>query len=234
MTGAATAANLSLITQRIENVRLLGGKTVTVSFWAKASAALNLGAYISQIFGTGGSPSAQVNVAPTTFALTTVWTRFTATIVIPSTSGKILGTNGDSSTSLTFGFSSGTTNAATSGTGAQTGTFELWGVQLEIGSVVTSVGKRTIGTEMNLCQRFYQTGQMQWSGAVTAAVPVAISAPPPVVMRAVPTMVLATNFSSNMSAPTLTSNGVSYGVSAVPTATGAGSINILYSASADL
>src|SRR5580765_2798538 len=60
-TGNAGATAYNLVVQKLENVRRLAGKNVTVSFWAIASVAnLKLGINFNQIFGTGGSPSANV------------------------------------------------------------------------------------------------------------------------------------------------------------------------------
>src|SRR4029077_7151384 len=60
--GNAAAGAYNPAIQKIEDVRRLSNKTVTLSFWANCGAgALKLGASIDQWFGTGGSPSAQVN-----------------------------------------------------------------------------------------------------------------------------------------------------------------------------
>src|SRR4029077_16418747 len=98
-------------------VRRLGGKTVTISFWAQASAALKLGINMSQIFGTGGSPSSGLWALATgnAITLTTGWARYSTTITLPSVSGKTLGTNGNDYTGLMFFCSAGATNNATAG-----------------------------------------------------------------------------------------------------------------------
>lgn len=86
----------SFIEQRIEDVRTLAGRTVTATFWARATASTVMNAQAFQVFGTGGSPSTAVSVGSFTDAnLTTAWQKFSATLAIPSISGKTLGTNGD-------------------------------------------------------------------------------------------------------------------------------------------
>lgn len=156
MSSAGAAASLSEIYQRLEDVRRLAGKTVTVSFWAKASSALNIGVWMFQTFGTGGSPSSSVNVAPTTIALTTSWARYQAVIAVPSIIGKTLGTTVNTSyLQVAFAFSSGATNAATLGVGVQSGTFSLWGMQLEVSSTASPLDKTDIREDIANCQRFY-------------------------------------------------------------------------------
>jgi hypothetical protein len=58
-TGNAGASASNYIEQRIEGVRRLSGKTVTVSFWAVGTGP-KLGVNMYQLFGSGGSPSAYV------------------------------------------------------------------------------------------------------------------------------------------------------------------------------
>ena len=87
-TGTAGANDYARFYQFIEHVRRLAGKTVTVSFYAAASATLNLGVNLAQLFGTGGSPSATTAVAGQRVAVTTAWTRFSVTFAVPSAAGK--------------------------------------------------------------------------------------------------------------------------------------------------
>jgi hypothetical protein len=159
-TGNANAAAGSYIEQRIENARRLSGKTVTVSFWAFSGTALKLGVNMYQLFGSGGSPSAYVKVQATGTAITLVvstWTRYSTTFVIPSTAGKTFGTNGDDSTWLRFFFSAGATlNQEAGNIGVQSGAISLWGVQLEIGTVMTPLEKIDPQQDFANCQRFYQ------------------------------------------------------------------------------
>jgi hypothetical protein len=94
------------------------------------------------------------------------------------------------------------------------GTFSL--VQLEPGPVATPFERRPIGTELALCQRYYQHG-VGTGGGGTMYPPVAVTTVQrrlwlqfPVIMRATPTM---TNVAlSNISSPNATAytNGVQY------------------------
>jgi hypothetical protein len=156
-TGNAAAGALTFIWQRIEDVRRLSGKTVTVSFWATTGGTnLNIGVALTQYFGTGGSPSAAVYVNGQAVPITGSFVRKSVTINVPSTAGMTLGTNGDSCTGLELWYSAGSNYAARSGIGVQSGTIWIWGVQLEVGSVATPLEKLDPRMDLANCQRFYQ------------------------------------------------------------------------------
>jgi hypothetical protein len=139
---AGTAGTYNNITQRIEDVRQFAGQTVTISFWAKAAVSQTLGAGISQYFGVGGSAS----VYPTgpNFTLTTSWARYSGSITIPSISGKTIGTS--SALEFNFGFLANTVQ-----------TIDIWGVQLESGSVATpfTTATGTVQGELAACGRYF-------------------------------------------------------------------------------
>jgi hypothetical protein len=132
------------IFHRIEGVRTFAGQQVTVSFWMKANASRTVQVYLSQRFGTGGSPSVGVQGLEQQFTATTAWQKFTFTVTMPSISGKTLGTNGDDHLELGF-----VTNPN------QTWTIDLAQVQVEAGPVATPFERRPIGTELALCQRYF-------------------------------------------------------------------------------
>lgn len=132
--------------QRIEDVRTLSGQTVTVSFWAKADAARTFGLDFFQIFGTGGSSNTYVGVG--SYAVTTSWQRFTTTVNIPSVVGKTIS---DTDSALLISYYCVSSNA--------TWTLDIWGIQLEAGSVATPYHNATANaqTELAACQRYFQT-----------------------------------------------------------------------------
>jgi len=165
----------------IENVQTFAGQTVTLSFFAKADSARTLSdTYLSQRFGSGGS--AQVNTLLTlnSTSLTTSWQRFTATVTLPSISGKTIG----ASSSLQF------TQYLPSGT---TMTIDIWGVQVEAGSTATAfqTATGTIQGELAACQRYYirwsGDDKMIASGAYYQTTDAFFALPFPVEMRTVPT-----------------------------------------------
>jgi hypothetical protein len=155
----AGISNSATIQQRIESVRTLAGKTVTLSFWAKADSDKNMAIDFCQVFGTGGSYSPLVDsIGAIKLSLTDTWQKFTITTTIPSISGKVLGTNNDDFLSIRFWLDAGSYyNTQSSNLGQQSGTFDIAQVQLEEGSVATSFEQRPYVIEFAMCQRFYQT-----------------------------------------------------------------------------
>ena len=173
----AGASSFVIKAQVIENLTKLAGKTVTISFWAKADAAKNIAIELGQNFGTGGTPSPVITgVGSQLVVLTTTWQKKTITVTIPSIIGKTLGTDGvhTTGTYLTFWFDAGSSfNSRSASLGQQSGTFDIAQVQLEEGSVATPFEQRPVGLELNLCQRYYESnnGNNQiWSGMVTSGV----------------------------------------------------------------
>jgi hypothetical protein len=155
--GVANASNFVIKQQLIEGVATLSGQTCTISFWAKADTSRSVSIEFSQFFGTGGSPSAIVqNLGINKIAITSSWARYSATVTLPSISGKTLGTNGDDYLRLRIWLSAGSgSNASTDSLGEQSGTFDIANVQLEAGPQATPFEQRPIGTEFALCQRYY-------------------------------------------------------------------------------
>jgi hypothetical protein len=236
VTGNAGAAAYTLINQRIEDVRRLSGKTVTVSFWAATnSGTLKVGVSFDQYFGSGGSPSTTVNIAGQPITAGSVWTRYSLTFALPSVVGKTVGTNGDHSTFLHFWFSAGSNfNTRTGSIGVQSGTVNIWGCQLELGSAATPLEKLDPVLQLQQCQRFFQTGQIFGAsyGVIGSAYQVIYVFP--VIMRATPTFGITTNASSNISSFSLAGSPAWVYNGGAPTATGSVSVNCAFTASADL
>jgi len=172
VTSVANAANNTVISQFIEDVRLLAGKTVTVSFWAKAASGTpSIGLEIAQNFGTGGSPSSNVFGTGQAQALTTTWTQYSKTFTVPSINGKTIGTTANTSyTFLNFWLDAGTNFNTRSGSiGQASKTVSIAQVQLEVGPVATPFEQRPYGMELALCQRYYQIVTHGMSANVTTA-----------------------------------------------------------------
>jgi hypothetical protein len=142
---SGTPSGAFWFTQRVEDVRTFAGQQVVLSFWAKASASTSVFApVIEQNFGTGGS--GVVSVGFSAITLTTSWQRFAVTINVPSISGKTIGTNSYLDVRPLFG--SSTVNGLN---------IDIWGVQLEAGSVATPFESEDIGTTLQKCQRYFQS-----------------------------------------------------------------------------
>jgi hypothetical protein len=172
-----TAADASLaatqrcaIQHRIEgyNVSDLGwgtadAKTVTLSFWVKSTLTGTFGGALQNSAANRSYPFSYTISVANTWELKSV-------TVAGDTSGTWLTTNGIG-LRVYFGLGmgstySGTANAwaaadyrsptgAVSVIGTLSATWQVTGVQLEVGSVATPFERRPYGTELALCQRYY-------------------------------------------------------------------------------
>jgi hypothetical protein len=142
-TAASGTCSYADFFQPVEDVQTFAGQTVTISFWAKASVSTGVTVLFQQNFGTGGSGA--VNTFGPAIFMTTSWARYTATVAIPSISGKTVGAGSN----LLSGFYVGTHTSNQ--------TIDIWGVQLETGSVATpfQTATGTIQGELAACQRYY-------------------------------------------------------------------------------
>jgi hypothetical protein len=139
--------------------------TSTLSFWVKSS--------LTGTFGGVLSNSAANRSYPFTYTISAAntWEQKTVTIT-GDTTGTWLTTNG-TGLRVDFGLGVGSTYSGTAGAWAATtyvsatgatsvvgtngATFYITGVQLEKGSTATSFDYRPYGTELALCQRYYES-----------------------------------------------------------------------------
>lgn len=130
---AAGVARYVANEQYISDVRILSNTTIKVSFYAKAASGTpKVGVNLTQYFGTGGSPSADVVQNGQAVTISTSWARYSVTFTLPTIVGKTLGTNGNSATILRLWYSAGTNFDTPSGSiGLQTATIDITGVQVE-------------------------------------------------------------------------------------------------------
>jgi hypothetical protein len=223
--GQSGTGDYGMLTQRIENVRTYANQTVTMSFWAKAASGTpKISFEFQQNFGSGGSPSAQVNTYAGQATLSTSWVRYTITATCPSISGYTIGTTANTSfLGINFWLSAGSTFNTRSGSiGIQNATFDIAGVQLEAGSVATAfqTATGTLQGELAACQRYYQritAGQSFYRfsyGGNVSATQAGFVVPFRTSMRTIPTFTASGNFDSvegttsrGTAAPTLSSDG---------------------------
>ena len=142
-TVAGTGNTINLLYQKIENVQSFAGQSIVLSFWAKADAARSITCTANQNFGSGGSADVDTNFTGTA-SVTTSYQRFSFTVTVPSISGKTIGTS--SFLGIRLFLPAGTTP-----------TIDIWGVQVEAGSVATAfqTATGTLQGELAACQRYY-------------------------------------------------------------------------------
>lgn len=141
--------------QKIEGVRTLAGKTVTLSFKAYSATARNIAVEFTQYFGTTGTAQT-TGIGAQQVALVAGWNAISLTVALPSIAGKTIA-GGNDVLGVVFWASAGTAyNARTANLGARSGTVYLSAVQLEEGSAATPFEQRPPGVELALCQRYFE------------------------------------------------------------------------------
>jgi len=103
-TAAGNSETFKWINFPIKGVRSLQNTQVTISLEARSPSSSSISFNISQIFGTGGSPSTTVDTLVATYPLTANFTKYTATTTVPSILGKIIGNNQDDVVLFQIGF----------------------------------------------------------------------------------------------------------------------------------
>jgi hypothetical protein len=187
ITGAASVTAVG-VGQRIEanNSYDLNGQTVTLSVDMANSVLTSVTwtanyATTANTFGTIGTPT-KTQIATGTFTITSTVTQYAVQIAIPAAA----------TTGIEILFT----------VGAQTsGTWTIGNPQIELGASATTFDARPLGTELALCQRYFQinggtSGFPFVQGAVNAANDTRASFPFPVSMRATPTTTIAGTWAS--------------------------------------
>jgi hypothetical protein len=155
-TGAASVTGIGFGT-RLEatNTTDLAGSTATLSVQLANSLLTSVTwtayyASTADAFGTLASPT-RTQISTGTFTVTSSLTTYSTQISIPSAA----------TTGIEIVFT----------VGAQTsGTWTIDNVQLEVGSTATDFERRPIGTELALCQRYYEVGYLSSDTTASGAV----------------------------------------------------------------
>jgi hypothetical protein len=197
VTTAPTGQTFNQLIQKIEGVRTLAGRQATLSFWAKASASVSVSTIVAQNFGTGGSPSATVNVALGASAITTTPQRFVLPLTLATIAALTRGTNNDDTLQVVFNLP---LNSLAN--------ISITGVQLEPGAVATPIERRPEELELGLCQRYFQAGTVWLSTTATGTQNIGYFETFGTPMRVAPTIVWSGAGYTNASGITATNMAV--------------------------
>ena len=157
-------------------------KTVTLSFWVRSS--------LTGTFGGNLQNNANNRFYPFSYTISSAntWEQKSITIA-GDTTGTWL-TNNGTGILLRFSLGTGSTYLGTAGSwgstvylgvtgqtnvvGTLNATWNITGVQLEVGTSATPFERRMYGQELALCQRYYEVGTdrnaIMWSGQTAASV----------------------------------------------------------------
>lgn len=205
---ALGAGSYSALTQGIEDVRMLAGMTLTLSFYARSSIPnKRLGAEFSQFFGWGGST--HFNAASKGFILTNTFKRYIFTATMPSVFGKTLAAGNN--LTLLLWLASGTTLASRCGFAGGfewggTGTTDLANIQIDVGNQAAPCQPHNVAQDLRQCLRYLWVANGELLGITRDGMNLfgggKLTFPVP--MREVPTLFDA-KFSPDMGVPILTS-----------------------------
>jgi hypothetical protein len=215
---ASIGANqTATIQQRIEgnNVADFGlgtasAKTFTLSFWVKSS--------LTGTFGGGFSNAAENRSYAFTYAINAANTWEYKTITVAGDTTGTWQTGTSIGLRVNFGLAAGSTYAQTAGSwsadakyfsatgavnvmGTLNATWQVTGVQLEVGSTATPFERRPYGTELMLCQRYLPAYlgsalAVQYQGQAYSTTAAYIPIPHPVVTRVAPTGITTSSMSA--------------------------------------
>jgi hypothetical protein len=195
-TGTVAARTSPQLSVKVEDVNTVEGSSVTLSMWLWSTVPITITQVrASQTFGTGGSPSASVEIpVAVNWAVTSTVRRFSVRIDLPSISGKTLGTIPSHSTNFTLDLPPGITYTLNDA---------CW--QIEVcspqassdntgnGGAPTAFEYRGGEAELARVQRYYETNAMLgvFSGNVTSGGTYFSNAYFKVTKRATPTVTAA-------------------------------------------
>lgn len=221
-------------------------QTITLSFWVKSS--------VTGTFSGAFNNSANNRSYPFTYAISAANTWEQKTVVVPGdTTGTWLTDNGVG-IKIFWSFGTGSTYSGTAGAWAAalyiaaTGgtnlmatngaTWQMTGVQLEVGSVATPFEREIYSETLAKCQRYYEIGNLWqlYSGYVVSGDvyynPVRFSVTKRAGSTVTPTVIAVSRFPSSITAPSVYVDG--FYAQSTANVTGTGYYQYSWTASAEL
>jgi hypothetical protein len=180
---SATSSDAFLINQYIEGFNsadfafgTANATSITLSFWVRSS--------LTGTFSVSFTNESATRVYVSTYTVSAANTWEQKSITIPGETSGVWTTNNATGLQIRFDLGSGTnfqgaagawgasnitrTSGSQSVVGTNGATFYITGVQLEKGSTATSFDYRPYGTELQLCQRYYEVSSSTPSTAPQA------------------------------------------------------------------
>jgi hypothetical protein len=226
-----SASQYFQIQQRIEGTNTAdlawgsaSAKTVTLSFWVRSS--------LTGTFGGALGNSDFNRSYPYTYTISVADTWEYKTVTIAGDTSGTWKTDTDVGINVRWGLGVGSNFSGTAGAWAGSGlmsatgavsvigtlnaTWYITGVQLEVGSVATPFERRPYGTELSLCQRYYQqigkTNNVSYQpyaiGSVGSSTVAGAIFSLPVTMRATPTFTFNSPTNTIVSPPATSATNV--------------------------
>ena len=160
--GSGTNASHISMEQRIEDVRTLANKNMTVSFWAKGTSTGSCFLGFNRYFGGEASPGETLYTGIKKFSVTPNWKKYSFSVAVPTIPADAVENNDDDgypNSYLAVAFYT----ALKAGSHGYNGTNDInYGgklniaqVQVEQGGVGTQFEIRSAGEELALAQRYY-------------------------------------------------------------------------------
>jgi hypothetical protein len=171
-TAGTTAAHYCTVQYSAEGLRRFSGRRFTLSFWARANAALNIAVEFLMNPGVGGNSNgaASNGIGVRKFPISTQWARYQVTLDVPSVALWTLGPAATTSFGFNIWLTAGSSfDARSAALGLQAGVFDFAAVQLEPGAYATEFEYLDPGRVFAALQRYYEVVQMAGSVGVTFA-----------------------------------------------------------------
>jgi hypothetical protein len=245
------------IGQRIEGLNLYdigfgtsACKSTSLSFWVQSSLTGTFGGALTNAAGDASYAFTY------TISAANTWTQVSISVP-PVTTGTWV-TDNSNCLQVWFGLGCGSSYSGTAGSwlsgnnfsatgavsvvGTGSATFLVTGIQLEVGTTATNFDFRSIGTELLLCQRYYEFGgssggAVQFSGTVTSGAAYYTTVYLKVTKRAIPTITTTNVNNANFPAvasTTFTDDTTDFRSQRTASGTGAGVFGDTFTASAEL